>query len=382
MPDPNTGRPLPLDDLHRAAGCGTWTGEGGYRVSEHYGDPESERAGLTGSAVLHDASAWGRVELLGPDARRLLQGFCTVDVEDVEVGAWAYGLIPAAKGQVLADAIITAHQDRLWLRLPPGEGEAVREHLGKYVIAEQVELLPMSDLVPLWVLGPEAASRIESIGVEVPPYGRHHRRNLLGTEVQLEHGMLLGLPGVCLSLSASIARDFAQDLARQVRLAWCGRRALESARIRAGAPRWGSDFGVDTLPQEAGLNAAVDYEKGCYLGQEVIARLHYRGKEQRRLCLVEAEGATGNAGTSVRDGDAAVGTLTSLDPIVDDERAIGIALLRRSAFETRQRFTWGENGQLRVIRLLAVAESGVPDTEPSDQRVASSRMNSPSTGAK
>lgn len=352
-------RSLPLEEVHRGAGCERWSTEGGYRVPEDYGDPGAERRALRRGTALYDASAWGRVEILGADSSRLLNGFCTVNVEELTAGGLAYALITAAKGQVLADMAVSVHEDRLWLRLPPGQGKPMREHLGKYVIAEDVELLPMGDLVPLWVLGPNAVESLRAAGVEVPSPGRHGRMCLGDTEVHLEHAALLGLPGICISVSASVAGVFAADLRRRLDVPWAGRLALESVRVGAGMPRWGVDFGPDTLPQEAGLNAAVDYEKGCYLGQEVIARLHYRGQAQRRLCAVEVE-ASGELPAAVISGGDEVGKLTSLDPLPtkDDARA-GIAMLKRSLAEPGISLEARGCGALTVIRLPAVEKSGV-----------------------
>lgn len=363
MPSTGHARPLPLEAVHRDAGCDSWSDEGGYRVPDAYGDARAEADELRANAALYDASAWGRVEILGADARRLLNGFCTIDIPAMTSGDLAYGLITGGKGHVLADMTVAAHEDRLWLRLPPSRGKSMREHLAKYVIAETVELLPMGDLIPLWVLGPRAADRLTEHGVEVPAFGEHRRADLWGSEVHLEHACLLGVPGLCVSVSASIAVDFATGLVRRLDLPWTGLRALESVRIAAGVPRWGVDFGPDTLPQEAGLNAAVDYEKGCYLGQEVVARLHYRGRTQRRLCVVTVEGV-GELPAAVFLGDHEVGELTSLDsqPTKKEARA-GIAMLKRSAAEPGISLKARGCGGLTVIRWLAIDSAGVPSRQ-------------------
>ena len=356
-------RPVPLAALHAESGCDRWAEEGGWRVPADYGDPARERERLSNETGLYDGTCWGRVEVLGEDAGRLLNGFTTLDVPAVEAGSVRWGLVPGPKGHVLADVTVSAHNDRLWLRLPPGQGKSIREHLSKYVIAEDVELLPMGDLIPIWLLGPAAESCLRQAGVDVPARHQHARSDAWGTEVQLEHAVLLGMPGICLSVSASVVKLFAVELAERLDLGWIGRSALESARIRAGALRWGYDFGPDTLPQEAGLNAAVDYEKGCYLGQEVIARLHYRGQERRRLCLIEVQGEVDENAVVAVDGEE-VGALTSLDPLRSPDSATrAIAMIRRDAIASDSGLAIAVGASATVIRLLEVDRHGLPVPE-------------------
>ncbi len=353
---------LTLDAFHRSLGGSNWIAEGGYDVPGDYGDVASEIEALSDGCALYDGSAWGRVEALGGDARRFLNGFCTANTQSLAADVSVYGLITEVKGHILADATFLGHEDRIWLRVPPGEGNSVREHLVKYVIADDVELLPLDDLIPIWVLGPTAEMQLGRLIDDLPGPGYHLRSSIAGTEVQCEAGSLLGLSGYCLWISASIAATFIPEFADLVVAKWIGHRALENARIAAGGPRWGVDFGVDTLPQEVGLNGAVDYEKGCYLGQEVIARLHYRGQAQRVLCAVEGKASIG-AGAEVKTGDEVVGRITSFSTSLGVEEGRGLALLKRKFADARTSLVADQGAAILVIGSCRVGADGLASVD-------------------
>ncbi|MYF95370.1 MAG: hypothetical protein F4210_07645 [Holophagales bacterium] len=125
----------------------------------------------------------------------------------------------------------------------------------------------------------------------------------------------------------------ADDLA-EAGLQRAGREATEALRIEHGHPLWGVDYDDANLPQETGIEDAVDYEKGCYLGQEIVARIHYRGQPARRMCrLVFEPGHSPSAGAEIEFDGRTAGTVTSVSPSPRDDAAIGLALLPRRAVE-------------------------------------------------
>jgi folate-binding protein YgfZ len=132
--------------------------------------------------------------------------------------------------------------------------------------------------------------------------------------------------------------------------------AVEVVRVEAGAPRFGAEFGPDHFPQETGLEDAVSYTKGCYLGQEVIARIHYRGGVNRRLCGLEFGGAPPLAGTELGFEGRPAGTIgTALwSPTLG--RAVGLALLHRRAAATGTLLAVATGGVATVRDLPLVAE--------------------------
>jgi folate-binding protein YgfZ len=185
----------------------------------------------------------------------------------------------------------------------------------RYIITDQVEIRPLADMVPLVLVGPSAAECLTSwmdSPADLPAVGEHRTVSLQGTEVCLMGEARLGGPGFSLWVSASIVPPFLEGLlAGDGAPRLVGLAAMESLRVAAGLPRFGVDFDPDLFPQEAGLNDAVSYEKGCYLGQEIVARIHYRGGVHRGLQSLRPEGEV-VVGDLLLAGDQEAGHVTSL----------------------------------------------------------------------
>ena len=240
---------------------------------------------LTEGCGLADRSETGRLEMLGADRQRFLNAYATCDVKALAPGDGAYGFLTSAQGRILSDLVVLAHPDRLWLEVGPGQEEAVAGHLRKFVIVDRVEIRPLADMLPLTLVGPRAAEVLGSAVESLPDGSWKHARVMVdGTEVTLQRTGRMGAPAFNLWVSASIAPHLEEALLAREGVRRVGPEALEILRVEAGIPRFGRDFGPDNFPQETGEDDAVSYTKGCYLGQEVVARIHYRGGVQKRLC--------------------------------------------------------------------------------------------------
>ena len=238
---------------------------------------------LAGPIVADRSAAADRLEVRGADRARFLNGLVTVAVKELGEGDGTLGFFTARKGGVLADCSLVALADSFWLELPPGRGEAIRAHLEQYVLADRVEIAAL-DLAPVAVLGSTAEGALAALVGELPAKPWSHRVAVLGDRtVRVQNRPGLGAPAWQAWVPAAAAPALAGEL-----IAATGGRPpaegeLEALRVLAGQPRWGVDYGEDTLPQETGLESAIHYSKGCYLGQEIVARVHYRGGVQRGL---------------------------------------------------------------------------------------------------
>jgi len=239
------------------------------------------------------------VSVRGEDARTWLNGQITNDLKPLAVGRPVYGLVLSAKGRILADLLAIEHPEHgLLVAVPRGAWPTLKAHLEHYIIMEDVELVPRPDLALLTVQG------------ENGPGSLPHAR-----------------------LGAGFDEVVAADEAA-ARLAALGARVIdeterERLRLRLGRPRFPVDFGEHTYPQEAGLEkGAVSFQKGCYLGQEVVCMLESRGQISRRL--VRLAGPSGlAAGAELRGADEQlVGTVTSS---ADDEgRSVALGIVKRA----------------------------------------------------
>ncbi|MCY3970189.1 MAG: hypothetical protein OXG74_09660 [Acidobacteria bacterium] len=292
---------------------------------------------LTTGAALCEPPPASRLELMGFDRERFFGGMVTAAIEGLEPGGGRFGFITDVRGRILASAAVLALQDRLWLEIPKGRGRTIIEHLDKYIVTDQVEILPLGDMASVRIAGPRSAEILADLGasaaVELDEPWSHTQVELLDYQARLVRDGHGGVPAFSLWQSSAIVPLMADDLA-EAGLQRVGREATEALRIEHGHPLWGTDYDDSNLPQETGISDAVDYEKGCYLGQEIVARIHYRGQPARRMCrLVFAPKHTPAAGAEIEFDGRSAGTATSVSPSPHEDAAIGLALLPRRAVE-------------------------------------------------
>jgi aminomethyltransferase len=329
-----TARRLPLAALHRRLGAEVADLDdlNGAQVPLRYRPLGEELRTLREGCGLVDRSWIGRLELTGADRLRLLNALVTCDVKSLEPGTGAYGFFTGPQGKILADLAALALGDRLWLELPAGREEAIAAHVRKYILADRVEVMPLEDMLPVTLVGPRAAEVLGSAAEVAGKPWAHGRARVLGSEVELAHRPLLGAPAYTLWVSASIARELIEELLATGRVQAVGFAALEVARAEAGIPRFGLDYGAESFPQEAGLEeAGVSYEKGCYLGQEVVARIHYRGQVHRTLRGLAFDSMP-SRGAKILAGGSEVGAVSTA--VESPELGpIGLAVLKRQGTE-------------------------------------------------
>ena len=299
-------------------------------------DPfHDDYAALRQGSGLADRSASGRLVLTGADRQRFLNGQVTCDVKGRSPGTGAYGFFTSPQGKVLADVAVLVHADEIWLELPSGREEAIAAQLRKYVIVDRVEVQPLADYRLLTLLGPRAAEALRALTPDLPEsLWSHVQVPALGDGVALVRQGGLGLPAWTLWAPAARAEEIERKLLALPGVRPVGPAALEVVRAEAGIPLWGQDFGAENFPQETGIEEqAVSYTKGCYLGQEVVARIHYRGGVHKGLAglVFPAGGAVPAAGTKLLHEGKEVGTLTTAVGSPALGRPIGLAILNQRA---------------------------------------------------
>jgi tRNA-modifying protein YgfZ len=252
------------------------------------------------AAAAIDMSDRGRMRFTGAGARNALNGILTCDVAPLASGEGTYGAALTSKGKVVADVVAFANEDSFLVECSVPAWPGWQQLITKYVNPRLAPRIDETDMTgALGVFGPDA-SRIASVlsGVDkevlesLPMYS-HQNGTAHGSVTNVARIPDMGVDGyrllVARSALDSLCATIVSEGARFV-----GTTAAESARIEAGRPLWGVDMDESTLPQEVNLEAlgAVSFTKGCYTGQEVVARLHFRGHVNRRLMGLRVEGAT------------------------------------------------------------------------------------------
>jgi folate-binding protein YgfZ len=261
----------------------------------------------------------------GPDAAEYLQGQLTNDIEALAPERGCYAALLDRKGHLQADMrVLHLETGDIWLDLETGPAESVLKHLRTYSIGRDVEV---ENVTELWgitsLIGPRASELAGVVGL-APEHAQRYR-DWEGVEVL----------AVATDLGIDLITPFGQvdrlgELLIAAGAVQVSEAAAEILRVESGRPRFGLDMGPESMPAEAEITErAVDFEKGCYIGQEPVARLHYRGKPNRRLRGLRLS-APAQHGAPLRLGDREVGTIgtAALSPA---HGPIALAVIRREA---------------------------------------------------
>ena len=311
-----------LHEFHHTLGA-RFAELNGAEVVADYGDALAEHAALRESAGVMDLSFRSRLCLVGADRARFLHGQVTNDVKKLRVGEGCYAAITTAKGKMESDLNIFALADELLLDFEPGLTEKISARLEKFIVADDVQIV---DAAPhyglLSVQGPKAEAVVRAIGLftEVPgkPLASLKISDTMLGEIYLVNNSRLGGIGFDLFVPNNSLGAVADKLiaaAKSVGGRAVGWTAFETARIEAGIPRFGADMDETSIPLECGIESrAIVYNKGCYLGQEVINRIHSVGhvnRELRGLRLPDDLKSLPVRGEKLFSGGKEVGQITS-----------------------------------------------------------------------
>jgi folate-binding protein YgfZ len=283
-----------------------------------------------------DRSERGKLIVRGAEGAEYLQGQLTNDVEALESGEGCYAALLDRKGHMQGDMrVLRLADDEIWLDLEPVALDAVRRHLEMYKIGREVEIEDVSgERTILALIGPRS---VEISGA--PPLLEDAWRAI---SVEGLETLAVGTPfGVDLIADVGDAEALAAELASRGAPP-ASAEAGEIIRVEAGLPRFGAEMDSATMPAEAGIvERAVSFEKGCYIGQETVARLHYKGKPNRHLRGLRLS-AGAEPGTALTLAEREVGRLGSF-ALSPAHGPIGLAIVRREA-EPGDEVAVGEDG--------------------------------------
>ncbi len=271
------------------------------------------------AAGLIDRSAVGKAEVEGRDRASFLQGMLSNDVKALAPGQGCPAAFLDAHGKVMALLHVYALPDRILLELPPGLTQKTLLLLDKYLISEKASFEPMDEAwAVLSLQGPGAPALLAATAgraLDLAPHA-HVEATLAGADARIVQRAEFGaLPGYFVWTASSHAAGIrAALLAAGARLV--EPEVAEILRVEAGVPAYGQDVDESVLLPETGLEQVVSYTKGCYIGQELVARVKYRGHVNRALTGLRLEGERVPAPgativTGDRESDREIGRVTS-----------------------------------------------------------------------
>jgi len=350
---------------------------GSYRGAEtpaSFGNTAAEFRALLEGCAIYDMSWQAKLVLSGEDRVRWLNGMVTNNIRDLAPGHGVYSFLLSAQGRIQGDLVAYNRGDYLLVTTGREQAPTIAAIFDRYIIMDDVEVADISDkLATIGVAGPEARQVLSDVGIAAE---------------RLEPGQVIDT--VCRENGISVARSAQPQIdgyeiwfsAENADKVWdalvtagatpAGSDALELYRIVKGMPRFGVDLRERDLPQETGQQCALNFAKGCYIGQEIVERIRSRGNVHRVFAGFELQGepdtptsATAalvgdpvlpQPGTKVRANDKDVGEITSAArvPFPNGERTLALGYLRCETATPGTTVQIGE--QIGTVAALPFAE--------------------------
>ena len=296
--------------------------------------PAAESAALAIAAAGHDLGWLRRVAVRGEDRFRWLSGMVTNMVTDLGKNCGAWNLVLNAQGRIQGDLTVWHEGDQLELEIDADQYDRLLAHLERFIIMDDVELVPLAGEAALGLTGPAVEEVLARVGLPVLSWP------MTSTRVEW-NGMDLRIAREYGATAAHYALWAPQQqlgklwmYLRTAGAAPVGSASLEAFRIAEGIPAYGIDMVERDLPQETSQMRALHFSKGCYLGQEIVERIRSRGNVHRHLRHLELSGPVPAAGTELAlEGYTAAGHITSAAelPLASGSRVFALAMMRGEA---------------------------------------------------
>lgn len=312
---------------------------GGAQTPLRYAGKTTELQALLHSAGVFDLGYRTIFRATGKDRVRWLNGMITQTVKGLNPEETAYTLVLNPQGRIQGDADLSIHEEFLQLETDRSQSERLLTHLRRYIIMDDVKLEELdASRTALGVAGPRTAEILQSLGASVPEQGKFQAGSLGGVEVTVSAAFSPVVPRFDIHIASANVLSLWNALIAAGATP-CGIEAMEDFRILEGVPAFGIDFSDKHLPQETNLLRALNFTKGCYIGQEIVERIRARATVHRSLRQFELEGDAPNVGPGqpieIRAGETAVGELTSVArfDLPEFSKTLALGVVRVEALE-------------------------------------------------
>ncbi len=305
-----------------------------WEIAEHFGDPRREYEFVRGRAGALDLCYLGGLRASGRDRVRFLHNMLTNDISNLKTGAGCHALLLTRQGHVVSDLYVYASAEEIWMECPPSGKNGLVETLDQSIVGDVVQIEDRSEaLAVLSLQGPGSRDIVErSTGASLegmPPLAHKDIVRTGGTWV-VTHRDRTGCDGYDVRLPAADAAGVWSRWLDNEAVCPVGHLALNWLRTEAGIPWFGVDIAEHNLPMEFGLDSAISMTKGCYRGQEIVARVVHRGHLNRGFGAIAVDCPEVPArGAEVRCLEEKVGEVTSaiLSPRLG--KPLALAILRK-----------------------------------------------------
>jgi folate-binding protein YgfZ len=299
----------------------------------HLDDPRSEFQALISACGFYGLGSRAKISLSGLDRMRWLNGMVTNNARDLLPGHGVYAFLLNPQGHILGDLYAYNRGASLMVDTDQAQVEKVLAVFDKYIIMDDVEVAALGDkLTAIGIAGPGARASLRQAGFEAPELGalqfaeltwRQTELTLVRTDNPLVESFELWLPSQGVdSVQAALAKTGAK---------LAGTEAVELLRIAAGIPRYGTDIRERDLPQETEQERALNFVKGCYVGQEIVERIRSRGQVRRKFTGFEVRGPLPAPGCKIQADGKDAGEITSVAslPWATGDRQVALGYVRR-----------------------------------------------------
>jgi len=305
----------------------------GQGAPANFGSVRDEFRALTSTCGAYDLSSRVKIRLTGSDRIRWLNGMVTNNVRDLKAGHGVYAFLLNPQGHILGDLFAYNRGDNVLIDTDQFQLEKILATFDHYIIMDDVEVTNVSEkLTAVGVAGPNVEAGLRSAGLEVPELGPLQVADL--TWQQIDINVIRGEHAQYPSYEIWIAPDRANKLGEALHASGAvpaGQEALELLRIALGVPHYAQDIRERDLPQETEQQRALNFNKGCYIGQEIVERIRSRGNVHRKFTGFLVAGPPPAPGTKIQVQAKDVGEITSSAtiPASKGEQTAALGYIRR-----------------------------------------------------
>jgi folate-binding protein YgfZ len=329
-------------------------------TAARFADPQDEFSALLKGCGVYDLGFRGRISVTGSDRVRWLNGMVTNNIRDLAVGQGTYAFLLNPQGRILGDMYVYNRGEALLVETDRGQVEKIMATFDHFIIMDDVEVTNISEKeTAVGLTGPRSRELLNTAGIAV---GEMQPLQMITPQCNCD----------CDCLECTVIR--ADDASRESYEVWLapkdvyktwkalidagatpvGSEALEMQRVAAGVPLYGVDIRERDLPQETEQMRALNFNKGCYVGQEIVERIRSRGNVHRKLTGFLVEGAVEiPAGAKIISGEKEVGEVTSVAVLGTEphSRTIALGYIRREVGVPGREVTVGASTKATVIQL-------------------------------